>query len=336
MPGAAGPTAAARAARPDPGRGGDDSAAIRTGTVRGDEPTDDGDEQPAEESAADKAQRSSPVPVSRTVSLTVAGFSVLLALGLIFGGQTAGPGAARVPFAVVVLGVQLLFVISWTLAIRPPAMPVVGAVGLLAGAGATIGALLPTVASLAPVSYAAAGGFVAAVVAQLIRPADRTRVTESLGATLQIVVGAVAFATLIVLSRLQLGGTQTIVVALAGTGSALMIARLTDAVLARPRLAPQVPRGAAGVVLGAMGGTLTSAVLGIYVVGFTPVTAAVVGLVAASAAVLVDLATGYAEASRRMAGDPPTMWVARHMQGPLGGFALAAPLSYALGVLIFN
>ncbi|WFE26433.1 hypothetical protein O7623_24375 [Solwaraspora sp. WMMD791] len=293
---------------------------------------------PADEDATDDdgPSRAAPVPVSRTLSLTVAGFSVLLALGLIFGAQTAGPGLARLPFAVVVFGVQLLFVISWTLAIRPPAMWVVGGVGLAAAAGATLGALLPTVATLAPVGYAAAGGFVAAVLAQLVRPADRTRVTESLGANLQIVVGAVAFATLIVLSRLQLGGTQTIVVALAGTGSALMLARLTDAVLSRPRLAPQVPRGAVGVVFGAMGGTLTSAVLGIYVVGYTPMTAAVVGLVAASAAVLVDLATGYAEASRQMAGDPPTMWVARHMQGPLGGFALAAPLSYALGVLIFN
>ena len=289
-----------------------------------------------EQETVSSRSTSAPVPVSRTISLTVAGFSVLLALGLIFGGQTAGPGLARTPFTIVVFGVQLLFVISWTLAIRPPAMPVIGGVGLLAAAAADIGALLPTVASLAPVGYAAAGGFVVAVLAQLIRPADRTRVTESLGATLQIVVGVVAFATLIVLSRLQLGGTQTIVVALAGTGIALMTARLTDAVVSRPRLAPQVPRGATGVVLGAMVGTLASAVLGIYVVGFTPVTAALVGLVAASAAVLVDLATGYAEASRQMAGDPPTMWVARHMQGPLGGFALAAPLSYALGVLIFN
>ena len=33
-----------------------------------------------------------------------------------------------------------------------------------------------------------------------------------------------------------------------------------------------------------------------------------------------------------MAGDPPTMWVARHMQGPLGGFALAAPAAYAMSV----
>jgi hypothetical protein len=27
------------------------------------------------------------------------------------------------------------------------------------------------------------------------------------------------------------------------------------------------------------------------------------------------------------------MWIARHMQGPLGGFALAAPLAYLMSVL---
>ena len=45
---------------------------------------------------------------------------------------------------------------------------------------------------------------------------------------------------------------------------------------------------------------------------------------------------GYAEAGRQMAGELPTMWVARHMQGPLGGFALAAPVAYAISVLFLN
>ena len=51
------------------------------------------------------------------------------------------------------------------------------------------------------------------------------------------------------------------------------------------------------------------------------------------APVATDLAVGYAEAGRLMAGEPPTMWVARHMQGPLGGFALAAPAAYAMCML---
>ena len=68
-------------------------------------------------------------------------------------------------------------------------------------------------------------------------------------------------------------------------------------------------------------------------VGFTPTSAALVGVVSAATAVLADLAVGYAEAGRLMAGEPPTMWVARHMQGPLGGFALSAPAAYAMCVL---
>ena len=35
-----------------------------------------------------------------------------------------------------------------------------------------------------------------------------------------------------------------------------------------------------------------------------------------------------------MAGEPPTMWMARHMQGPLGGFALAAPAAYAMSIIL--
>ena len=93
----------------------------------------------------------------------------------------------------------------------------------------------------------AAGGFLAGVLGQLVRRVDRVRVTDSLGATLLIVVGVVAFGTLIVLSRIP-AGTQAITICLTATGVALTVARLTDAVLPWPRLAPQVPRGAAGVV----------------------------------------------------------------------------------------
>lgn len=275
------------------------------------------------------------VPVRRLLSLAIAGFAGLLGVGLIFGAQTAGPGNARIPYAIVIFGVQLLFVLAWTMAIRPPALPLVAGVCVLVAAAADVAAVLPDTATIAPLGYVAVGGFVLGVLGQLLRPADRARVTDSLGATLLIVVGVVSFATLIVLGRLPLG-TQAIFVCLTATGVSLVVARLTDAVLAWPRLAPQVPRGASGVVFGAMGGTLAAAVIGIYLVGFTPTSGAVVGLVAAGSAGLADLAAGYAEAGRLMAGEPPTMWVARHMQGPLGGFALAAPAAYAMCVLFLT
>lgn len=270
------------------------------------------------------------VPVRRIPSIAVAGFAMLLGIGLVFGGQTTGPDV-RIPFAIVIFGVQLLYVAAWLAALRPPAPVLVGAVCVAVAGTASAAAILPDIAALAPLGYTAAGGFVVSVLAQLIRSGDRARVTDSLGATLLVVVGVVALSTLIVLSRRPLG-TQAILVCLAATAIALAVARLTDAVLPGPRLAPQVPRGAAGVVAGAMVGTLASAVIGRYLVGFSPTSAAVVGLVAGAAAVLADLAVGYLEAGRQMAGERPTFWAARYAQGPLGGFALAAPVAYAVAV----
>ncbi|MFD2767654.1 hypothetical protein [Micromonospora eburnea] len=272
-----------------------------------------------------------PVPVRRPLALTIAGFAALLGVGLVLGAQTAGPGH-RLPFAFIVFGVQLLFVLAWTMAMRPPALLVVALISAGTAAIADVAAVQSEIAGLAPLGYAAAAGFVLGVLGQLVRRVDRVRVTDSLGSTLLIVVGVVAFASLIVLGRIP-KGTQAITVCLTATAVALLVARLTDAIAPWPRLAPQVPRGAAGVVVGAMLGTLTSAVLGSYLVGFTPTSAALVGLVTAATAVLTDLAVGYAEAGRLMAGEPPTMWIARHMQGPLGGFALAAPAAYAMCVL---
>jgi hypothetical protein len=298
-------------------------------TRRGAQSTSETAEAGSDDDSADE-EEVEVVPIRRLLALVIAGFAGLLGLGLVFGAQTSGPGA-RLPFALVVFGVQLLYILAWIMASRPPAILLVAGVSVVVAVGADVAAIVPQVAALGPLGFVAVGGFVAGVLGQLIRREDRSRVTESLGATLFIVIGVVAFASLIVLSRLPLG-TQAIFVCLGGTAVSLVVARLTDAVLPWPRLAPQVPRGAAGVVLGAMLGTLASGVIGSYVVGFTPTSGTVVGLVAAAAAVLADLATGYSEAGRQMAGDPPTMWVARHMQGPLGGFALAAPAAYAMSV----
>ncbi|WP_200210794.1 hypothetical protein [Micromonospora coerulea] len=286
------------------------------------------DDEPADDAVEDEVE---PVEVRRPLALTVAGFAALLGVGLVLGAQTAGPGH-RLPFAFIIFGVQLLFVLAWTMAMRPPALLLVALLSAGVAAAADAAAVQSEIAGLAPLGYVAVGGFVLGVLGQLVRRVDRVRVTDSLGGTLLIVVGVVAFGTLIVLSRIP-AGTQAITVCLTATGAALFVARLTDAVAPWPRLAPQVPRGAAGVVGGAMIGTLVSAVLGSYLVGFTPTSAAVIGLVTAATAVLADLAVGYAEAGRLMAGEPPTMWVARHMQGPLGGFALAAPAAYAMCVL---
>jgi hypothetical protein len=291
---------------------------------------------PRQDGSEDVEDEDIPVaPVRRRLSVAVAGFAALLAVGLILGSQTSGPDA-RVPYAIVVFGVQLLFVLAWTMAIRPPAPALVAGICVAAGLVADYAAVTSDAVSLVPLVYVAGGALVAAVAVQGVRAADRQRARDSFGATLLLVLGVVAFASLIVLTRRPIG-TQSVLVCLTAAGVAVMVARLTDAVFAKPRMALQVPRGATGIVLGAMLGTLAAAGLGsVLVLPFTPAKGAVLGVVAAGLAVLVDLAVNYTEAGRSMAGTAPTFWVARHMQGPLGAFAATAPVAYALTVLYLS
>ncbi|WP_433371286.1 hypothetical protein ACQPZX_47185 [Actinoplanes sp. CA-142083] len=269
------------------------------------------------------------VPVRRQLSLAIAGFAGLLGLGLALGAQTSAPDN-RLPYVIVLFGVQLLYLLAWIMALHPPAAAATAGVCAVVALVADYFAVTSTPAGLSSLIFVALGGFVAAIVGQLFRAEDRARVKDSWRATLLIVLGVVAYAIPVILTRQPIG-TQTMIVSAAGAGVALFVARLTDAVFPKPRIALQVPRGATGVVLGAMLGTLASAALGsVLVLPFTPAKGAIVGLVAAVVASLVDLAVNFGEAGRRLAGDAPTFWVARHMQGPLGAFAMMAPAAYAL------
>jgi len=262
------------------------------------------------------------------LSLTIAGFSLLLAFGLVVSSQ-----ATQVGFTVVIFGAQILFVLAWTVASRPPSPWVVMIVGALTAAASCVAVNLPVQASLAPVGYVIAGGFVAAVVGQLALRGGRAGVTESLGVTMVVVVGVAAFSAFAVLSRQPLGD-QVLFTALSAVGVGLATARACDVVAASPRISPQVPRGSTGVIAGAMTGTAAAAVTGGLVEGLDTLEGALVGLATVMVAVIVDLGTGYAEAGRKLEGDAPFMWLARHMQGPLGAFAFAAPASYMAGVLL--
>jgi hypothetical protein len=191
-------------------------------------------------------------------------------------------------------------------------------------------------ARLLPMLWIVLGALAVALIVQAIRAGDRHEIRDHLGSTILLVLGTVVFATLITLTRKPLG-TQVIGVCLAAAAVALVVARLTDAVFPKPRIAPQVPRGATGIIVGAMLGTLGAAGLGsVLVLPFTPAKGAVLGLVAAGLAALLDLAVNYAEAGRHLAGEAPTFWLARHMQGPLGAFALAAPAAYGLTVFYLS
>lgn len=268
------------------------------------------------------------VPVHRLLSLSVAAFAALLGVALTLGAY-ALPGS----YALVILGVQVLFILSWTATLRPAGPRVVAAVALIAAVAADLAAVLPAHASLAPIGLVTAGAFAVAVIGQLLRGAERSRVTESLGGTLIVVVGVICFSMLVVLIR-HSPGTPAVVACLVAAGVALVVARLTDIVLPSPRTSPQVQRGSIGVILGAMAGTVAAGYMGSVLVGLHPPRAAIAGLVTALVAVLADLAVSYAEAGRALAGESSPLWIARHMQGPLGGFALAAPVAYVLSVMV--
>ena len=272
-----------------------------------------------------------PVPVAptrRLVSLAIAGFAGLLGLALIFGGYLVPKS-----FALVIFAVQVLFVVSWTVSTRPAGARIVAGVGLGAAVVADLAVAWPTHATLAPLGYVTAGAFVAGMIGQLARRDGRSQVTESLGATLVMVVGVVAYASLIVLSRNELG-PESIAACLVAATVAIVVARRLDAVVpvpahhaaGRPRHDRHHRRrhGRHDLVR----------FRGIGLVGLSPGRTVYAGLVTAVAAVLADLGVGYAEASREIDGDVCSLWVVRHMQGPLGAFALAAPVAYAMSVMV--
>jgi len=267
-------------------------------------------------------------PSSRLVSLAVAVFAALLGFALVVGAY-----ATHRPYGLVIFGVQVLFVLSWTIAMRPVGAKIVAGVGLGAAAVADLAVAWPVHATIAPLGFVLVAGVAAAVVGQLLRKGGRQAVLESMAATLSVVVGVLALATLVVLARHPLG-TESIVACLTGAGVGVAFARLFDAVLPFPRTTPQVARGTIGIVAGTMLGTVASAVAGSMLKGLSPGHTVVAGLVTTLAAVLADLGVGYAEASREISGEVSTWWVARHVHGPLGAFALAAPVAYAMSVMV--
>lgn len=288
----------------------------------------DPDDAPAPPDAGWEERPVEVAPVRRLVSLGTVGLTALLTAAVVVGVQFDHRA-----FGLVVFSVQVLFVVVWAVAAQPPAPRVVGFVGLVVAGGADLAAIFVRPVSLAPMAYITAGGFVVAVIGQLLRPAGRVRVTESLGSSLMVVLGVVAYATLIVQSRVPLG-TQVISACVIGTGVALLVAHATDAVAPLLRVAPQVPRGGFGVILGAMAGTAGAGLAGALLEGLSTLPTALAGLAAAVIGLMADLSVNYAEAGRRLAGNTPAWWLTRHMQGPLTAFALAAPVAYAANLVL--
>lgn len=265
-------------------------------------------------------------------SVTRSGFAAALVAALttllIFGTRLDPAAYAGICFAV-----QALFVVAWTLGSKPPGPPVVATVGVTGAVAADLAAVYASEASLAPLGFVTAGAFVLGVVGQLARGKSRARVTESIGSSAVVAVGVVALATPVLLSRLP-SGAEALMVCLLAAGVGLAVAHLADMAARRPRISPHVPRGAVGVVLGAMAGTAVAGGAGSLVQGLTPTVTAVAGLVVAVTAVLADLGMAFAETGRLLAGEKAAPWPVRALVGPLVALAVAAPAAYLLSVLM--
>jgi hypothetical protein len=235
---------------------------------------------------------------------------------------------------VIILIVQLIYVVVWTVATRPKSPLIVGGVGVVVALHATGRTALPVQrTSLAPLAFVTAGGLGLAMVGQLLRRDGRAKVTEGFGTTLTLVLGVVAYATLIVLIRTDLG-VEAVVLCVASATIGMVVARATDVLLPFPRTTPQVARGTIGIILGCVLGTVAGGFLASVLKGMHPSHGVWAGLISAGAGVLADLGVGYSEASREIDGEVGSLWLVRHMQGPLGAFAFVAPVAYAVSALI--
>ena len=268
-------------------------------------------------------------PTRRLVSVAIAAFAGLLGLALVFGAHTV-PSA----YGVIILVVQLIYVAVWTVATRPKAPWIVGGVGALAAIASVWLTAAPVHrTSLAPLAFVTAAAFGLTMVGQLIRRDGRTKVTEGIGTTVTLILGVVAYATLVVLIRTELG-VEAVVLCVASATIGIVVARATDVVLPFPRTTPQVARGTIGILLGCALGTVAGGFLASVLKGMHPTHGVIAGLISAGAGVLADLGVGYSEASREIDGEVGSLWLVRHMQGPLGAFALAGPAAYVVGIIL--
>jgi len=237
------------------------------------------------------------------------------------------------PALAVVLGVQVLAVLTWFLVVDPPGRRGVAVVALGAAVVGDGAVLRAEEASLAPLAGVVALAFVAVIVTQLLRGAGRSRVTEAFGSTMALVVVITGLSVPLVLGRVDDGAGVLAVCVLAG-GAAVVAAHLVDLVVARPALAPGVTRGVPGIVLGAAAGTGVAVTTALVTGSPDPLPAAGVGWAVALAAVLADVGTAYAAAGRVQAGEDLRPSPLRAVLGPLVALAVAAPAAYVLGLLV--
>jgi len=178
----------------------------------------------------------------RPLALLAGAGCCALGTGILAAGVTVGAPAAVASSAVLQAGLLA----SWWRAMTPAGplsmLLVAGAVALAAdvliAAGAGAGALTGVLAL----------GVVATIAAQLARGVARTMVVQSYAGTLLLAAAMVAYALLAAAMRAD--GADPVLLVVLSAGGGLVLARLVDLLVARPRLVAGVRRGGLGLVLG--------------------------------------------------------------------------------------
>jgi hypothetical protein len=253
----------------------------------------------------------------------------VVAVGLLIGLPEALGDVGRLAS---VLVLQFALVLAWVLVTGIQGFAGSLAVGTAAAVAADLVLALPERPSLGSLLAVFGLGFLVIALQQMFRR-SRTELVASLsgGVLLVCVVGALG--ALMVLDRAP-GGDGRATVALAAMGAALLVGHLVDLVLARPRLAPDVPRGLVGLVLavaaaaavswflrdlGALDGALVAAGFGAAIGGVTALTAV-------AASYLVVEATAGEDGEL---GPQVSLWSLPVVQAVLP-IAAAAPVALAL------
>jgi len=255
----------------------------------------------------------------------------VVAVGLLVGLPVVLDGLGRLA-AVLVL--QLGLVLAWVLMTGIEGFAGSLAVGAAAAVAADLMLVLPERPSLGGLLAIFGVGFLAIVLQQMLRrPRHDLVASLSGGVMLFCLVGALG--ALLLLGRGP-GGNGRAAVALAAIGTALVLGHLVDLLLPRPRLATDVPRGLAALVLAVVGAAAVAWLLrdvgdisdDMAAAGFGAVLGLVTALTAVAASYLVVEATA-SDAPDHGHGPLVSLWSLPVVQ-VVFPIAAAAPVALAL------
>ena len=261
--------------------------------------------------------------------MAVGGFSAVVAVLL-----AVSVTWDRWVLAGLLLAVQVGFIAAWVTLLEIPGM--VGAVGIPTAAAAASDAVLTAGhhATLNNLAIILAMAFLLGFVWQIARQ-DRSRVTESLAATMSAAVLAVSGAAYLTL-RAGTDGIDATTVALLGVMAMLGIGRVVDAVAPLPTIAGARRRGLPGLIAGLVVALVVGAFYGSRGGTVSTAHAALIALVSAAVAAVTDLGvelgfTTLYEVPRR-----PDPWLARLGVGTLLPILVAAPAAYVTARVVLS